>query len=725
MRVSIIGVTGMRTLAALGALLAMAGGCGSSASQGTADGGAAGSNGGNGGNAGNAGSGGGATGCGLLCPPANSSSGASGSGSSSGTSSSTMATTPAVGGVNAPDCPGCQFPAPSASDCGSAPAIKIVYPNDTVLVPPNLNVMSVQWTPYGAPFTSFEVDFSQSAQPPNTDWRIITACKTQTVDAQSSAPSGGCELTIDPLSWSKLVGANRGLGNAMTVTVRGTTDGKCASKSNVIHMSIAEEDLLGSYYYWKSTISSAGVGGQIWEKVFGDLANSEKNVTSAVTLTAGTLSATCNGCHALSRDGKRMVVYSDDDDSDDEYSDIGGSLLDLTTSPNATELGVGVDGSRAGGQPPGFTAINPLASFYVTSNGIPLSGAGAFGATSTTSAGYQAAVPTNGWSEWNGQTGSWVGPLTVGGAQSRPTMPDWSVDGSSVVYVQPSSVALWDANGSTAFTGARQDDDHIFGGSLYTVPYMGNGAFGTPAVFLQSGGENNYYPSYSPDQPMSYVIFNRAPLDMSAGSVTGCTTGTAPMCPNDSFSNPAARLMLMKNVANSKPIDMERANGTPAASALPWSNSYPRWAPFVQNYHGNKLLWFTFSSTRDYGVRILNHKTGMYQCYPADAYQTPGGAHKAAFASECQEPQLWMAPITFTEAQGAGADPSGVAFWIPYQDLTTHNHTAQWTQQLTTVPPPVGKCTCVPEGQACATSQCGCCSGLTCAGSGTCISAVQ
>ena len=711
MRESNIGLTivgGLAAIAALGSLLVGLGGCGV-ASPDWNDGGAS----------------GGSGGCGLLCPPppANSS---GGSGGSSSGSTAGMATTPAMGGLSAADCAGCTFPAPGAPSCAGAPAIKIVYPNDTVLVPPNLNVISVQWTPNGAPYTSFEVDFNQSLQAPNTDWRIVTACKAQTTDAQSNTPSGGCELTVDPLSWSKLVAANRGLGTPVAITVRGTTDGKCASaSSNTIHMSISEEDLLGAYYYWKSTVTAAGVGGQIWEKVFGDLANVEKNVTSAVTLKMGTLNATCNGCHALSRDGKRMVVYSDDNDSDDEYSDVVGSLLDMTTAPNATELGVGADGNRMGGQPPGFTTINPVASFYVTSNGMPLTAAGAGGTPSTTSAGYPAAVPTNGWSEWNGQTGVWAGPITIGDATARPTMPDWSVDGTSVVYVQPSAVALWDMNGTMAFQGSRQDDDHIFGGSLYAVPYSGNGAFGTPAVFLQSAGENNYYPSYSPDQPMTYVIFNRVALDMSAGSVTGCTTGTnAPTCPNDSFSNPAARLMLMQNAANSKPIDMQNANGSAAAAPIPWSNSYPRWAPFVQNYHGNKLLWFTFSSTRDYGVRVLNHKTGMYQCYPADAYETPGGAHKQAFASQCQEPQLWMAPITSTQAQGAGTDPSGVAFWIPYQDPTTHNHTAQWTQQLTTLPTP-SKCTCVPQGQACSNNACGCCSTLACAGSGTCISVLQ
>jgi hypothetical protein len=213
---------------------------------------------------------------------------------------------------------------------------------------------------------------------------------------------------------------------------------------------------------------------------------------------------------------------------------------------------------------------------------------------------------------------------------------------------------------------------------------------------------------------------------MSAGSATGCTTGNSPTCPNDSFSNPAARLMLIGAASpGGTPIDLAKANGSAPSSPLPLSNSYPRWAPFVQTYHGGKLLWFTFSSTRDYGVRILNHKTGMYQCYPADAYQTPGGAHMQPFAAECQEPQLWMAPINLAEAQGS-TDPSRVAFWIPYQDMITHNHTAQWTWKPS---PPVqtdgGVCSCSNLYGSCgaANGGCGCCPGqsLTCDGNGKCI----
>jgi hypothetical protein len=583
----------------------------------------------------------------------------------------------------------------------------VVYPADTVLVPPNLNTISVQWTPYGAPFTRFSVDFSS---PPNPDWHIVSACRNQTIDAQSGNPSGGCEVVVDPVSWSKLVGANRGQ-SPVTITVRGTTDGICASTStNSVHLSFAEEDVLGTYYYWKSKASS-GVGGQIWAKTFGDLNTSERDVTSAVVP-----GASCNGCHVVSRDGSRMSVYSDDGDTDDEYGDIGGSLLDMTTLPDATEFAGGVSGSPPSfGQPPGFGTFHPLSSYYLASNGVPLTAAGAPGAASTSS-GYASPVPANGFALWDGQTGAWVGGVTVGPAGTRPTMPDWSIDGTSIVYVQPSAIAQSYQDGGAP----RDDDDHVFGGSLYTVPYTGNAVFGAPSLLLPSGGENNYYPSYSPDVPMSFVLFDRAPLDTSVASLTGCISG---LCPNDSFSNPAARLMLVANAAGATPIDLESANGSPRLAPTRLSNSYPRWAPFVQMYRGQKLLWITFSSTRDYGLRLLNQKTNMHPCYPANGYETPGPASGNAFGPQCQQPQLWMAPINLSVAQG-NTDPSRVAFWIPYQDTTTHNHTAQWTTEQ--VPPPTtdgGGCACALLDRPCGPPNrgCGCCVGQgVCAGTGLC-----
>src|SRR5690348_17370827 len=109
----------------------------------------------------------------------------------------------AIGSVNAADCQGCLFPQPGAAMCNNAPAISIVYPADKVILPPNLNVLSVQWTPYGGGYQHFSVNFSA---PPNTDWHVFSSCANQTTDEQAgSNPSGGCELTVDPVTWSKLV----------------------------------------------------------------------------------------------------------------------------------------------------------------------------------------------------------------------------------------------------------------------------------------------------------------------------------------------------------------------------------------------------------------------------------------------------------------------------------------------------------------------------------------
>jgi hypothetical protein len=571
------------------------------------------------------------------------------------------AATGAIGTVTAPDCSGCTFPALGAPACASAPSIKIVYPPDSALLPPNLGTLAVQWVPYGQGFARFEVDFVQSAQAPTTDWQIISSCSTQTAD-QEDAASGGCQLAVDTTSWTALAAANRG-GEPIAITVRGTTDGTCASTSeDTIHVSLAKEDVLGTYFYWKSEPGVLGTSGQVWGQTFGNTTTSPgQNLTSP---TFG--NPVCSGCHHLSRDGSRMLVYPDDD-TDPDYGGLEGSYIDLTPWPS--DAGV----TLAAGQPPGWTAIGPSAGSYLTSNGLPCQATDASTCPQTELAGYPAPVPVNSFSLWNGQSGKFASAVTIGAAGTRPTMPDWSVDGTSVVYVQPAAVASWD-------TGQRNDDDHIFGGSLYSVPYEGSGAFGAPKALVASHGENNYYPSYSPDTPASFVLFDRAPLDMTVATLTGCA-GTSPRatCPNDSYANPAARVMLVANTPGASPVDLQNANGSSTSIAAALSNSYPRFAPFVQSYKGQMLYWITFSSTRDYGLLVLNHKDGMYQCYPSDSYEWPGSVHTNLVDKLCEHPQLWMAPVLVGAGAQITSDPSGVAFWIPYQDPTSHNHMASWT----------------------------------------------
>lgn len=164
------------------------------------------------------------------------------------------------------------------------------------------------------------------------------------------------------------------------------------------------------------------------------------------------------------------------------------------------------------------------------------------------------------------------------------------------------------------------------GGSIVVQPWDGTN-YGVPTTIVPNGGapQNNYYPSVSPDG--QWVVFNRS-------------TG-------DSYNDPDAELWVVP-VAGGTPIRLDTANIT---SGL--VNSWTRWAPFEQTVNGERMFWITFSSMRQFGNRLAQ------------------GTH----------PQIWMAAF-FPDRATAGADPTAPAFWLPFQDIDTSNHIAQWTEQV-------------------------------------------
>jgi hypothetical protein len=583
-------------------------------------------------------------------------------------------------------CPGCPaFPGDGAPPCtGLDPTV--VYPADGVLMPPNLNQLEVHFTPNGAG-NLYEVDFQNS----DTDVRVMTKC-TDAVDTHGIA-SGGCVLALDKPEWDLIAKSNRG-GDSVKVTVRATNNNSCVSTSTSSPMvNFAEEDITGAIYYWKSVVSggTAGVGGAIYRKSFGDSKPEE-----IITASSGTgFSATCYGCHFLSRDGARMTVNADDNDSDDEYGDISSGLVDVATKQFITMI------SYATGQAPGFQTFNHDHSLYLGS-----SGDGTGMPTKGTATPPPAKQP-NGFFVWNGISGNPAPPTWVAGAAmgKRPTMPDWSSTDKNIVYVVPN-----------AFVGGQfsnTDDDHLVGGSLWKMSY-GSSMFGMPEEILHSNGENNYYPSYSPDD--AFIIFNRVPLQGPIANQAMCTMLS---CPNSSFSNPKARVWLLPTKDGSQPVDLEALNGSPAASPVDVSNSWPRWSPFIRSYKGSKLLWVTFSSTRDYGLKVRNHTpiAGMpqRQCYPSYG---PEGETYSSFPLNCQQPQVWMAAINLSTAEFASQDPSFPAFYLPFQDIKTHNHTAQWTTTAQPSQPDAGAC--IGSGEDCTHAPNSCCDGV-CGATGTCV----
>ncbi len=88
------------------------------------------------------------------------------------------------------------------ADASRAP--DLVYPNDGVLLPPNLRLLEIHFMP-GAGNTLFEIGFSNAL----TDIKVYTRCTLPL--------NGGCIYTPDASVWKWIAETNRG-GDELVVT---------------------------------------------------------------------------------------------------------------------------------------------------------------------------------------------------------------------------------------------------------------------------------------------------------------------------------------------------------------------------------------------------------------------------------------------------------------------------------------------------------------------------
>jgi hypothetical protein len=556
--------------------------------------------------------------------------GNSGSGAGPSSSSSTISLSSGTGGAggtgsvnsNYP-CAGCMaFPPSNAPACTPATLgpPTIAYPLDGLLLPPNMNVLEVQFVP-PAGATLFEVDFDNAI----TSVKVETMCNA--ITPVRGGPSPGCGVTLPQAAWNDIANTNRD-GDPVTVTVRATIDGTCVSTSTAqIRLSFAKDDIVGGIYYWQSA-TYGGIGGKtggIYSHDFGSF-----DPTPTPFYTSGA-SGTCVGCHFLSRDGVRMSLAFDDPDADDEFGDVHTVVLDVASR------------SAVGGMmmSPGFQSWAHDHSKMVAS---------------TYKMGMNKSFAVF---DQNGATTLATDTLpTMGMTSMKGTQPSLSADDGTLVFVVPSTVS--------GFGISMAGDHHFFGGSLYLSTFNPTtNALGAPSMILASTGTppnatNFYYPDIAPDG--SFVLFNAAPN-------------------GDAFYNPNARVQLihLPAQAGAQPIDLPALN---VADNL--TNSWPRWSPVVQTYKGKHILWVTFSSNRDYGLRLTNG--GFPNCYPPESpmYDMPQPLSKQGVGYEgCAEPQIWMAGVIVDPDPSLDAgDRSFPAFWLPFQDVTSHNHSAQWVQQI-------------------------------------------
>jgi hypothetical protein len=429
-------------------------------------------------------------------------------------------------------------------DPGKAPVI--AYPPANALMPPNISELEFQWTPASA--TLFELRFVGDT----IDLSIYTTCKTV---------GSGCSYMPDDATMKMLTTSAR--NGSLDFSMRGTTPGGGVGSAPAQKLSFSDSDMKGGLYYWAA--SAGGIARYDFGRR-GQKAEPYYNQINAV--------AVCVGCHAMSRNGKRIAVGMN----------IPGPAymraLDTATRGKLFEVGVGIiSGSN-------YQAFSPDGSFLVT----------------TETAGLTLRDGTSG--------------MIYGGnpGLGNANMPDFSPDGKSIVFARS---AVWCPFGPCTLSTS--------GASLYTVDFKGMAGFGMPKELVKSSGENNYYPGYSPDG--RYVVFNRAG--------------------GDSYDAADARVMIV-SAAGGTPIDLMAVNATTG-------NSWPKWSPFQHHFGTSPIMWLTFSSRRTYGV------------------------HTTANA------QIWMLPVDTTTLD-KGMESSYPPIWLPFQDLNTGNHIAQWVEEVERAP---------------------------------------
>ncbi len=468
----------------------------------------------------------------------------------------------------------------------------------------------------------------------NTLYQISFSSPSATITYYSRCDSldsllvgGACGFQLDATGYAYLANSNAG-GSPVALTILGTDDnGTAVGTSTTIHIQFAQSTVNGGVYYWDVTHT------RIMRFDFGGTSN-----VPDVFLAPGQYGTggTCIGCHALSADGTKLAGSAGG--QNDGYL----VYVNGVASPT-TPLTVNEDQSNR----IQFASFDPLGDFFV---GI-----------------YGDGSPLDPHSLYfhDGTTGLIVPSLTKA-LSFEPDHPAWSPDGTMIAmthvgshntsqmeYLGGIDVATF-APGAVVDGGVNvADAGATLGDPVVVVP---SNVIGTNAV-------NSYNPSFAPDS--TFLVFTQ----------TICPAGQAKTssCDSDVSSNVSATTWAVRPAPGATPIHLDNAAapGVADTAGAVILDTFPRSTPFETAQGTGKLFWFTVASIRQPGLRYKGYKA------PDEG------------SGQVQQ-QLWMFAVDPAKIL-AGQDGSYPAFFLPFQDPTTSNHIAQWTQKIVgtnSAPPP-------------------------------------
>jgi hypothetical protein len=443
----------------------------------------------------------------------------------------------------------------------------LVYPNDGVLLPPNLGQLEVHFLPGAVDNTLFRVEFASDT----TTIAHYTRCYS---DAGAFV-SGACALTLSGAELESLASSNQGSG-PVTLRVSGSDESGSFGESDTFEIEFAAERIDGAVYYWTTSNESS-----IVRFDFGSGQSQPETFVDPESVAAG--NTDCVGCHALSRQGDKAFFSIGNSDR--------GELMymnDLTRSQSDAEFFT-YDGKATDASLPLSQRQNRVLT----------------GSFDPTGSEFVAVAPVNDPAAdaslffHDGTTGVRSGSLAL---PFIPSQPDWSPAGDriAVTAVGRNSATITLLGGGISIIEKRSG---VWDGAApLTI---------VPAV----AGKNRFNPTFLPDA--SLLLYSEVDQASYSGShASSCdasdVTGSGRFC--NGYSDPGAKTWAVAPEAGSTPVFLANAARPGKADELyqpPQSgvsdtdlmDTYPKPAPFMISHRGKNLGWFTVGSQRRAGLR--------------------------------------------------------------------------------------------------------------------------
>ncbi len=500
----------------------------------------------------------------------------------------------------------------ATADPTPAAAPSVEYPEDGVVLPQNLPPIDAQWSQGAVDNATYRVHLQS---PSILDVYFYTTAR---------------DLGFPSPAWATIAATTPDTTTLLTVDALGSASTPASLRTSTPRqLTIASDTIDNSaIYVWQSSTGTF--------RVIDVIAGTEVPLpNNSPALAAG---QPCSGCHRISRDGKRFAYTYMGAGANFQF---GSMVYDPKQALFATKI------TPAPAFMATYATFNPNEATQVPAMLATVPDNVAQNTAGTVR--LEVLDPDTGMPVMSNIAAA-IGMIdpAVGHATS---MPDWSPDGSFVVF------AAYDS--STNFV--RDLGDDIVAASLVEMPVAYDKTtgftFGAPKTLVEVAagaagapdtGQNNFLPAISPDG--SAVAFTRA-------------AGWWSIKTQQSLLNLSGQIAIARRNDGQVFELVKGSNG--AHTNL--SSTWPQWAPSL----GSRYAWLAYAAERPYGHL-------MSSTNPVDCGALVQGQNL------CKH--LWVTAVDLKALASGTADPSAAPFWIPAQTLTAQYVSPQWTQAVIAPP---------------------------------------